>query len=55
MTDEINDQEIPAEKNDSGVLDLQEQKRLDRIADRASRRAGEAEKRYDREHDIFTQ
>jgi hypothetical protein len=55
MTDEINDPEIPAEENDSSAADVQEQRKLDRIAERASKRAGETEKRYDHEHGIFTQ
>jgi hypothetical protein len=31
-----------------------EEKRIDRIADRAAAKAGKTEKSYDSEHDIFT-
>ena len=31
-----------------------EDKELDRVAERAAERAGSTEKKYDRDHDIFT-
>jgi hypothetical protein len=54
MTAEINNPEIPMEEKDPNALDAQEQQNLDRIADKAAKRAEEREKRYDEEHDIFT-
>ena len=54
MPAEINNPEIPKEKNDSSASDVEEQQKLDRIADKAARRGEEAERRYDGEHDIFT-
>jgi hypothetical protein len=54
MTAEPNNPEIPKETNDSGAPDVREQQILDRIADKFSKRAVETERRFDREHDIFT-
>jgi hypothetical protein len=41
--------EIPAE-----IEKLEEQEKLDRVANEAAEQAGKTEQRYDRAHDIFT-
>jgi hypothetical protein len=41
--------EIPAESEK-----LDEQEKLDRVANEAAEQAGKTEQRYDRAHDIFT-
>lgn len=55
MSDEIIHLEIEAENNDSNALEVREERFLDRIADKAAKRAEETEKRYDSEHGIFTE
>ena len=54
MSAEINNPDIPNERDDSGASAAREQQMLDRIADRAAKRAEETEQHYDAEHDIFT-
>jgi hypothetical protein len=54
MTLHIDRTEPTSEKNDATSPDNQEQRKLDRIADRAARRGEERERRYDEEHDIFS-
>jgi hypothetical protein len=54
MPAEINNPETPIAKGDSSAVELQEKRKLDRIAETMSKRARETEQRYDQEHDIFT-
>lgn len=54
MAAEINNPEKPIERNDSGASNIQEEQKLERIADRAAKRGEETERRYDNEHDIFS-
>ena len=54
MPAEVNGPETPSQKDAPSELNTQEQQALDRIADKAAKRAHEREKRYDDEHDIFT-
>jgi hypothetical protein len=54
MPAEINNPESPIEKNDSSASDTLEEQKIERIANKAARRAEEREKRYGEEHDIFT-
>lgn len=50
-----NDRSEKAMQNDrSSDPKVQERRELSRIANKASKRAAETVRRYDREHDIFT-
>ena len=46
--------ETPSTQEEFHTSKTAEDKNIDRIAERAAERAGNTEKRYDQEHDIFT-
>jgi hypothetical protein len=46
--------EKPPSTEDSHTVKTGQDKQIDRIADQAAEKAGNAEKRYDQDHDIFT-
>jgi hypothetical protein len=43
-----------APKNPEEFEKLEEQKKAERVADEAAEAPGETERRYDRDHDLFT-
>jgi hypothetical protein len=55
MSDEIINSEVATENNDSDALGRRDERFMDRIADKAARRAEETERKYDSEHGIFTE
>jgi hypothetical protein len=54
MAAEMNKSESEMEKNETSAPEVVEQEELERLAEKAARRAGETERHYDMEHDIFT-
>jgi len=54
MPDKLGNTRTPTRKDPSKSSETSEDKELDRIADDAAERAGQTERRYDEDHDIFT-
>jgi hypothetical protein len=54
MSTEIKNPETPGPQDDATAEELRQERKLDGIAERMSKRAQETERRYDQEHDIFT-
>ena len=46
--------EVPVEPDRSKESEIAAEKRLDKLASEAAKRAGKTERRYDESHDIFT-
>jgi hypothetical protein len=54
MPSQTNNQDTPRQQDDSSASKTAKEKRLNRHADEAAKRAGKREQRYDQEHNIFT-
>jgi hypothetical protein len=54
MPNPVGNPKTPSQKAPAKGSETTEDKKLDRIADDAAKRAGKTEKRYDEDHDIFT-
>jgi len=54
MSSQTNSPNIPSQQDDSNPTTLEEEKKLDRIANDVASRAAKRQQRYDQEHDIFT-
>jgi hypothetical protein len=46
--------DVNAPKTPEEFETLEEQRKAERVADEAAEQAGETERRYDRDHDLFT-
>jgi hypothetical protein len=54
MTETLANAKTPQQEDPSKGSETTEDKKLDRIADDAAKRAGKTEQRFDEDHDIFT-
>jgi hypothetical protein len=54
MPDPAGNPKKPTQNDPSEGSETNEDKKLDRIADDAAKRAGKTEQRYDEDHEIFT-
>jgi hypothetical protein len=54
MSNQNNTPEFVDSKSPAEIQKLEDQKMLDRVANEVAEKAGNTERRYDQDHDIFT-